>query len=38
MRPPLFAPSTTPIVVRPSPLQRFIEQAQLALVYAPGRR
>ena len=35
---PRFAPSTMPVVIRPSPLQLFIEQAQLALVYAPGRR
>jgi hypothetical protein len=35
---PRFAPSTMPVVPRPSPLQLFIEQAQLTLVYAPDRR
>jgi len=38
MRAPLYGPSTTPVVPRPSPLLLFIEQAQLTLVYAPGRR
>jgi hypothetical protein len=38
MRAPIYAPSTTPFVPRPSPLLLFIEQAQRVLVYAPERR
>ena len=38
MRTPLYTPSTTPLVPRPSPLLLFIEQAQRVLVYAPGQR
>jgi|APDOM4702015248_1054824.scaffolds.fasta_scaffold430197_2 hypothetical protein len=38
MTAPRYGPSTTPVAPRPSPLLLFIEQAQLTLVYAPGRR
>jgi hypothetical protein len=38
MRAPLYSPSTTPLVPRPSPLLLFIEQAQRILVYGPSRR
>jgi len=34
---PLFTPSTAPVVTAPSPLQIFIQQAQLSLVYASTR-
>lgn len=37
-RPLPYSPSTTPVTPRPSPLLLFIEQAQLTLVYGPGRR
>jgi hypothetical protein len=34
----LYTPSSCPAMPRPGPLLLFIQQAQLALVYAPGAR
>jgi hypothetical protein len=34
----LYTPSSIPVTARPGPLLVFIQQAQLTLVYAPGRR
>ena len=34
MRRPLYSPSSTPVVAIPGPLQLFIQQAQMTLVYA----
>ena len=34
----IFTPSSMPVSPSPGPLLLFIQQAQLAMVYAPGRR
>jgi hypothetical protein len=34
----IFTPSSMPVIPAPGPLLLFIQQAQLAMVYAPGRR
>jgi hypothetical protein len=34
----LYTPSSCPVTLKPDPLLLFIQQAQLALVYAPGAR
>jgi hypothetical protein len=34
----IFTPSSMPVIHSPGPLLLFIQQAQLAMVYAPGVR
>jgi hypothetical protein len=37
MQPPLYTPSSTPVIPVAGPLLLFIQQAQLSLVYAARR-